>query len=352
MNFQLTKILIFCATCINVSLTNKIQTIHSQELDKLLKALKKVVDFMAARPEKLNLDAAYGLTLGEGHLMSVSTHKNMRLLTLKQEKNLKSLLNECSKTRTEIKKILSAKSGNNSYYMESLPVSHVLMESKYWSYPVNWKSGIFKSTAPKTLSKNYFTLEKLIWHGKPNEKESDKCIIEVLKEFENNTCQIADDCEAMLVEDDNPQGYSTTHRLLLLILAKVFNCKELKSVSSDELILKYCSSILQNLIRLEALGFPYSTSDLAIEEVLLCGSQGYLEFLHNHWMNTILSWQKPNGCFNSSLKRHKHKSRKRRNSNKIGFGCEDHTTGLGVGSIALFIRHYIENNIDKITNYQ
>lgn len=109
--------------------------------------------------------------------------------------------------------------------MESLPVSHVLMESKYWSYPVNWKSGIFKSTAPKTLSKNYFTLEKLIWHGKPNEKESDKCIIEVLKEFENNTCQIADDCEAMLVEDDNPQGYSTTHRLLLLILAKVVSFK-------------------------------------------------------------------------------------------------------------------------------
>lgn len=39
-------------------------------LDKLLKALKKVVDFMAARPEKLNLDAAYGLTLGEGTFFS------------------------------------------------------------------------------------------------------------------------------------------------------------------------------------------------------------------------------------------------------------------------------------------
>ncbi|XP_043463011.1 UPF0764 protein C16orf89 homolog isoform X2 [Leptopilina heterotoma] len=350
MNFQLTRILTFCAMCINVSLSNKIQTIHSQELDKLLKALKKVVDFMAARPEELNLDAAYGLTLGEAHLMSASSHHNMRLLTLEQEENLKSLLNECSKTRTKIKRLISAKSGSDSYYMESLPANHVLMEPKYWSHPVNWKSDNFKSTAPKNLHKNDFIIQKLIWHGKPDENESDKCIIGILKEFQNNTCEIADDCEAMLLEDDDPQGYSTTHRLLLLMIAKAFNCKELKTVSSDELVPKYCSSILQNLKSLDALGFPSTSLDLAMEEVLLCGTQGYLEFLHNQWLNNILSWQKPSGCYDAFSKKYKHKSRKRRYSNKIDFGCEDHTTGLGVGSIALFIRHYIENNIDKVPN--
>ncbi|XP_051169011.1 UPF0764 protein C16orf89 homolog isoform X2 [Leptopilina boulardi] len=322
------------------------QNLYSTHIsqNRQLKALQRVIDFMADRPEEMNIDAIFGLTLGEAHLISASSHSNVRLLTWEQKNNLKKLLKKCKKIRNQMKKILSIKSE-----IDSIGYSN-LTDPIYWTGPIDWKSDFLKSTVPRKLIANHETIMNLLWNGRPNEDESDSCIVDTFKEVEQNICQITDDCEMMLSEDDNPQGFATTHRLLLIMVSKAFDCEELKKISSDKLIPKFCSSILQNLIDIERVGFPAPLPDLVMEEVLLCGAQGYLEFINDHWLNIILNWQEPSGCFSASPKTHK--SRTRRSSNVIDFGCENHTTGLGVGTIALFIRHYIENaNINEENYY-
>ncbi|XP_058810643.1 UPF0764 protein C16orf89 homolog [Phymastichus coffea] len=118
--------------------------------------------------------------------------------------------------------------------------------------------------------------------------------------------------------------------------------------------LKFCSLMLQNLVNFEAMDFPYISKDLASEQILLCGMEGYADFLSNHYENLIMNWQHPSGCY-SGLRYSPHfqqsfKMRKRRSGNFTDFGCVNHATGLGAAVLALFIRKDIEMLREMLLN--
>lgn len=73
--------------------------------------------------------------------------------------------------------------------------------------------------------------------------------------------------------------------------------------------------------------------------VVLCGMEGYAEFLNTNWLKHIMQWQNPHGCYESV--RH---NITRRTSFQVDFGCSDHTTGLAAAALALHLR-YLLNNI-------
>lgn len=74
--------------------------------------------------------------------------------------------------------------------------------------------------------------------------------------------------------------------------------------------------------------------------VLLCGYEGFTEFIRNNWLFYILKSQHLSGCFTDNLT-DPLKSRIKRDFVYLGNGCNDHTTGLGVAVLALYYNYLI-----------
>lgn len=73
----------------------------------------------------------------------------------------------------------------------------------------------------------------------------------------------------------------------------------------------------------------------------MCGSEGFGEFFDDAFLFEVLKSQKPVGCFSNrdtDISR-----RKKREFNLLAHGCNDHTTGLGISTVALSLRYYLRN---------
>lgn len=65
--------------------------------------------------------------------------------------------------------------------------------------------------------------------------------------------------------------------------------------------------------------------------------EGFTEFINDELLSLIISYQTQEGCFGVPYKRRRNK----RESNYYnGSGCNDHSTGLGASSLALYLRYF------------
>lgn len=80
---------------------------------------------------------------------------------------------------------------------------------------------------------------------------------------------------------------------------------------------------------------------LTFLSVLLCGYEGFTEFIRNDWLFYILKSQHLSGCFTDNLTDSLKSRIKKRNFVYFGDGCNDHTTGLGVAVLALYYNYLI-----------
>ncbi|XP_033216727.1 UPF0764 protein C16orf89 homolog isoform X2 [Belonocnema kinseyi] len=266
---------------------------NTEEFDRRLNALWKVVNYMAHRAEKMNVDAIFGLTLAEAHIMATLSHSNAHFIQLDHRLFLANVGKICDDARRFMKK--NVKPENKVVAI----MNEALNRLEPWIYPIEWKNGLLAKPILRKLNNTHEISSKLLNSGTPSEVQSDYCISNMLKGYPTETCKVSEECELMLLRNDNPQGYALTHRLLLVWIAKAFHCQELKLTTYIELASEYCTLILQNLIDIESLEFPPPGTDLACEEVVICGSEGYLEFSNDYYANLIMSWQQPVGCFDS-----------------------------------------------------
>ena len=185
--------------------------------------------------------------------------------------------------------------------------------------------------------------------GAPKEKESDRCLAEIVRNKLNSNDRIPGLCAEILTDRKSSRGYPLTHRLLIVLIAKMvsvidifsssfffrvlikfflfsFQLKCDRDLPSSDLILSYCSAILRDLIDIKTAGFPDQTPDLMMEqgkiwdianfvlffhvpgfnkhfpfilEVVLCGMQGFLEFTDKYYERLVLSWSHSSGCLSS-----------------------------------------------------
>lgn len=72
--------------------------------------------------------------------------------------------------------------------------------------------------------------------------------------------------------------------------------------------------------------------------VLLCGIEGYSEFLRDKWILKILSWQNIHGCYGNegydSLQK-----RAKRHTVFLDYGCYEQMNGLAAAVLALHLRY-------------
>lgn len=132
------------------------------------------------------------------------------------------------------------------------------------------------------------------YKGSPNETVSDQCIYRLSEDSSKPDCILSETCAEMLLRDDGPRGYSLTHRLLSVQIAKVVSqssnideipviftptllyfcfiklrCKERSTTPFGKLVPEYCSAIWQDTVDMEDAGLPAISRDLISEQGII-----------------------------------------------------------------------------------
>ncbi|XP_044004976.1 uncharacterized protein LOC122850056 isoform X1 [Aphidius gifuensis] len=308
--------------------------------DKLAVALYKNVQFMTARLEQLNIDAIFGLALTEANLMSILSPKNSDILTDDMVYDILKIIEMSSASRNDEKSKLIINKNKNK--MSELV--KVLTEPEIWIRSIEWKKGYLKMRPIINATINNIDVKKLMFSGTPQEKESDYCLIELSNlKRQNKFCKISNNCSEMLVRNDHSRGYPLTHRLLFVQTALALNCKEISMINLPTLITNYCENIFEDLILLESLNFPLSSKDLAMEQIFLCGMEGYLEIANIHYAKLLLSWPSSIGCYSSNGFDNVKHQRYSRSTNLMDYGCDNHASGVAAATLSLLLRALVEN---------
>ncbi|UJR16605.1 hypothetical protein I4U23_003505 [Adineta vaga] len=176
---------------------------------------------------------------------------------------------------------------------------------------------------------------------------SDRCFGELLgsNNFSiSSQCSISDLCWNKMTIGMT-KNYRLTHQLLWALIAKNLHCNNTQLFSNQSeknhpyLENFFCANIYEdanfNLIN-------HINQDLFLEQLLLCSTLGYEEFLRFDWLDTILTWQHPKyACFSNTseiiqstqlTKRHLLTEKVMTNE------CLSHKSGLAAGLLATYAR--------------
>ncbi|EFN61804.1 Uncharacterized protein UNQ904/PRO1925-like protein [Camponotus floridanus] len=311
---------------------------NPESFEQKLLALDKVLTYINDRTEQMNVDVTYGVTLSEVNLMAALNNDNIQYLENKFFVFLKEMLMLSDFTRRNLM--------NNVVPTSEIELSlqSGLNNVNLWIKPIWWTRIFPKNKPTPNWGLSYEQVIESIQHGWPNEFNSDQCLFKIMQSGLNKKCKIPQTCTEGLIKHDNVTGYSLTHRLLIIQTAQRFGCQETASLPFSYLIPAFCARIFQDLVNLEAWNFPNVSQDLMIEQIILCGMEGYYEFLDKHYEDLILSWPHWSGCFKLERISEKLKMTPRASS-LTDFGCNNHMTSLGAASLALFIRENIENEL-------
>ncbi|XP_044584294.1 UPF0764 protein C16orf89 homolog isoform X1 [Cotesia glomerata] len=297
----------------------------------ILNALYQDVKFINQSVDQVNLDCIFGVALAEANLIAVLSSNN-EFLSNDQWDSLNEIVSLCRRSRNYFSEQLIAK--NDSF----LNQMKILLQPEIWIKPINWHFGILNSPFKSNFTLSEDQSASLIMKGTPQEPESDYCIAEL----SGDNCRISNICMDMLLRKDGSRGYPLTHRVLYVQTAKALQCTENYRANLTDLTENYCRDIFNDLIELEFNGFPSMSQDLIMEQIFLCGMEGFLEFANEHYGNLIIRWQNSHGCF-SSFNSHTVRSRSKRETNPLDYGCDSHATGVAAAALSVLIREFIEN---------
>ncbi|KAJ8923299.1 hypothetical protein NQ315_001857 [Exocentrus adspersus] len=304
--------------------------------------LHNVLDFVEEKHNEFGFDGLLGITFAHASLIKTLQHPFWGDI----REDIYSLIHKCRKIHNEIYPLLP----NYPQYM--IAFRNTLLDAKRWStvLPDNF---ILGGIAYLGYYKNW-TADVIINNKKAvyRNVKSDTCLREIIEQSKpNEQCYVSNICNEMMLDTERvDSGYLLTHRqesiiiaititcsfyrLLYLEIIKLRGCTLPDKYSSDssKLINVYCSYIYKEAKTSEKLGFPHH--DIFLEQVVLCGMEGYAEFFNTKWINSIMHWQDPHGCYESIGH-----NLSKRTSFAVDFGCSDHTTGLGAAALALHLRY-------------
>ncbi|GBL85007.1 UPF0764 protein C16orf89 [Araneus ventricosus] len=197
------------------------------------------------------------------------------------------------------------------------------------------------------------TLESLIEEPVPcvdgmfNPSNSDNCFNEINgPRYDNvNPCGISSRC--LKAETRAKQrGWTLTHQVLYWELLEQWQCVNHVPLSLRD---RLCSNVMRDAKITEQANFPRAHHDIFLEQIGLCGIWGYKDFNKPEWLQKILEWQEPSGCYASSqayvcfdapvTTNH---VRVKREEKILPDGCLSHETGVALLALVANIRFEAE----------
>ncbi|CAG5031513.1 unnamed protein product [Parnassius apollo] len=214
-----------------------------------------------------------------------------------------------------------------------------------------------------------FTFEQYVQEARtkmPSRKAADACTMQLLiSAMETQTtqadgaCELTPECQAQLMKGSG-LAFQQTSRLRAAILARLFDCME--GVDTSAHIYKLCIQIYKETKSLEAWNHPPGTRTLFMQQILYCASQGYGEFIKPRWMNKILAWQEPKGCYADDRqpflkltgfvgpastpppKDREEEYRVKKVATSEGGSCNSLTSAMALGSLVMYVRALLETD--------
>ncbi|KAK3598322.1 hypothetical protein CHS0354_029232, partial [Potamilus streckersoni] len=233
-----------------------------------------------------------------------------------------------------------------------------------------------------------------------DEERGDACYSRIMGTFlEGNNpvpkCNITEDCLAYMTQNNTAQ-YFITHQLLYFITVEHVGCSEavqefIGSRNIFDIERDFCAKIYPEAQSLVTNGnVDALKKDLFLEQVDLCGSLGFVNFMNTDWIRMVLRWpDRREGCFKwnlnqvyeiddeilqkleqaeghtlspSDIKNFQHEaeagfqkqyqstfSGNRRSMRKLlrektmTDGCLSHTSGLGFSAFSVYLRYLLLN---------
>ncbi|KNC29509.1 hypothetical protein FF38_11508 [Lucilia cuprina] len=167
----------------------------------------------------------------------------------------------------------------------------------------------------KSLIKDY---GKLVGLGNPNITQSDECLATIAAL--NSSCQVPRACIDLMISDLPTYGYQRMHQILLLYVFMHHICAPtLGSQTAYEILASQkCTQVYREQNVLRHLNIPDVYRDLYLEQNVICGLFGYVEFMNWHNLVTVSNWPQENEClclfFNGE--------------SKIDCNCQNHINSL------------------------
>ncbi|KAE9554731.1 hypothetical protein FO519_002059 [Halicephalobus sp. NKZ332] len=216
------------------------------------------------------------------------------------------------------------------------------------------------------------TDERMRWQVKEhfNEKSSrvwfdvDSGEMKCLFDFTSSTnCTLSESCIQSMLTTTGLNGYQLTNQLLYLTIAQNLNCAP--SINSTLLHLRnktildqtqeFCTNILGELDKYKRdkkklARIDHKSLDLMMEQVFVCGINGFVEFVDTHFIVAGLGWQNPElGCWtrrksepvNTGLSGDL-KTKKEPLQSSPGEACLPHLSAVTTGALITALRFLLD----------
>ncbi|XP_061377140.1 uncharacterized protein LOC116773957 [Danaus plexippus] len=214
-----------------------------------------------------------------------------------------------------------------------------------------------------------FTFEQYVQEAKtkmPTRKAADACMMQLLiSAMESQTtqsdgaCELAPECQAQIIQGSG-LAFQQTSRVRAIMLARFFDCMD--GVDLSALIYKLCIQIYKETKSLETWDHPAGTRTLFMQQIFICASQGYGEFIKPRWMNKVISWQEPKGCYADDRqpfvkltgfvgpaaspppKDREEEYRVKKAASSEGGTCNSLTSAMALGTLVVYVRALLETD--------
>ncbi|CAL1294657.1 unnamed protein product [Larinioides sclopetarius] len=302
-------------------------------LNKALESLERALQYMNETVSAINLDAVFCIRRLE---------EQMEALLKYEPEVFEGIQHRLEKLQ------------NKAHKIANRGMSLVLKASPGYASKV----GFLMKKSPELLwYPSRSTLESLIEkpvsceNGKFNRTNSDNCFKEISgPRFDNdNPCGISFRC---LRDEKQPRQreWTLTHQVLYWELLEQWQCVNQVPLSLRD---RLCSNVMRDARITELANFPRAHHDIFLEQIGLCGIWGYKDFNKPEWLQKILEWQEPSGCYASSesykcfdAPAPTNHVRVKRSEKLLSDGCLSHETGVALLALAANVRFEAEKEYE------
>ncbi|XP_071093858.1 UPF0764 protein C16orf89 homolog [Haliotis cracherodii] len=317
-------------------------------LPRVIDAVDRAIKFFSSDYSSINVDGLFGLRIGQGQIIEALKECGSRSCS----PELKDLLR---RFRSELEDTCQ----------KAMPY----IEQESPDYFARFRDTIAKPYILKYRPFRFHGMEDVeIGHDNEyDEEEGDRCYARLLGTFKENErtiprCNVTQPCLDLVTKGDTKR-YSITHQLLYFIVVEHTGCNEklqqqsssLSSAGIREIEDRFCKRIYKEARTLAKTGsVMIGSQDLFLEQSVLCGALGYENFFKPSYIDMVLKMQAPEGCFKmgfesdsvimATLERLR-SSRRLLREQPMKDGCLSHKSGLGIGTLALYLRYLVRSMI-------